>query len=80
MPSMECFERQDDSYQESVLPSNIKKFVIEASSSYSWYKYTSKEYMFTVDNFGKSGKRYDVLHEYGFLEKDIELKIEELLK
>ena len=80
MPSMECFERQDDNYQESVLPSNIKKFVIEASSSYSWYKYTSKEYMFTVDNFGKSGKRYDVLHEYGFLEKDIELKIEELLK
>lgn len=80
MPSMECFERQDDNYQESVLPSNIKKFVIEASSSYSWYKYTSKEYMFTVDNFGKSGKRCDVLHEYGFLEKDIELKIEELLK
>ena len=79
MPSIECFLRQDKKYRESILPDNKKIFVIEASSSYSWDRFTKREYMFTVDSFGKSGKRYDVLKEYGFDVVDIEGRIEKYL-
>lgn len=80
MPSIECFTRQDDKYKNSVIPKGIKTFVIEASSSYSWDSFTERSYMFTVDNFGKSGRKEDVLNEYGFSEKTIIKKIEKLLK
>lgn len=80
MPSIECFLRQPEEYKESILPEGIKCFVIEASSSYSWHQFTKRQYLFTIDEFGKSGNKEDVMNKYGFNAKDIELKIEELLK
>ena len=82
MPSMERFEKMDKVYKNDILPKGVKTFVIEASSSLSWYKYvTGDEYMFTIDDFGSSGKRYDVLDKYGFnvekIEKQIEKKLNE---
>lgn len=80
MPSIEVFERQPDTYKNEILPSNIKTFVIEASSPYSWYKYVKNEdYLFTVNNFGYSGKKEDILSKFKLTEKDIIKKIEELL-
>lgn len=80
MPSIELFERQDEQYKEEIIPKNTKTFVIEASSSYSWYKYIKdSNYLFTIDNFGFSGKKEDVLEKFNFTEKDIIKKIEELL-
>ena len=80
MPSVECFNRMTKEYQEEILPKNKKIFVIEASSSYSWDQFTKREYMFTVDKFGKSAPREDILKCFGYDVKEIELKIEELLK
>ena len=80
MPSVECFNRMPKEYQEEILPKNKKIFVIEASSSYSWDQFTKREYMFTVDKFGKSAPREDILKCFGYDVKEIELKIEELLK
>ena len=79
MPSIECFEMQDDKYKNSTIPKNTKVFVIEAASSYSWYKFTTEEYMFTVNAFGKSGKKDAILNEYGFSEKSIIKSIEKHL-
>jgi len=80
MPSMERFEKMDKEYQEEILPKDVKTFVIEASSSLSWYKYVKNdEYLFTVNEFGSSGKRNDVLDKYGFTVEKIEPKIEKLL-
>ncbi|MBQ7105436.1 MAG: transketolase [Bacilli bacterium] len=80
MPSIEVFERQEKEYKEEILPKQTKTFVIEASSSYSWYKYVNDEnYLFTVDNFGYSGKKDDILNKFNLTEEYIIKKIEELL-
>lgn len=81
MPSIERFEQESNEYKESILPKKVKTFVIEASSSYSWHKYVEEEsHLFTIDEFGASGKREDVLKKYGFDVDTIEKKLEEILK
>ncbi len=81
MPSTSLFEHQTKKYQESIIPPLKDVFVIELSSSYSWYKYTNDpEHLFTVDSFGSSGNRKDLLEHYGFDSEKIADKIEKLLK
>ena len=81
MPCMERFEKQDMKYQKDLIPEFAKTFVIEAGSSYSWYKYVKNPiYLTTVDDFGASGKRSDVMDRYGFTKEEITEKIIELLK
>ena len=80
MPSMERFEKMEEKYQREVIPENVKVFVIELSSSLSWYKYTKKPYMFTMDTFCASGKKDDVLKKFGFTKEKIEKEIEAFLK
>ena len=79
MPSIEVFERQSIEYKEKILPKDKKIFVIEAGSSYSWDRYTSRENMFTVDSFGYSGKKDDVLNKFNLNVEYISKKIEELI-
>ena len=80
MPSQEVFERQDSKYKKEVLPNNAKIFVIETSSSYSWYKYVKDDkHLFTVNNYGLSAPKDDILKKFKLTEKDIIKKIEELL-
>lgn len=81
MPSIELFKKQKKTYQEEILPLGVKKFVIEASSSYSWYDFVyNDKYLITVDKFGLSGEKDDVLAEFGFTKEKITEKIETLLK
>ena len=65
----------------NVLPVEVRKIVVEASSSISWNKliYNSK-YLITLDEFGASGKKQDVYKKYGFDVDTLEEKIENLLK
>ena len=81
MPSTTIFEKQTPKYQNSIIPKDANVFVIELSSSYSWYKYTNnKEHLFTVDEFGVSGDKESLLKKYGFDSEKIADKIEKLLK
>ena len=81
MPSMSRFEKNEESYKREILPASVKTFVIEASSSLSWYKNVKNDdYLFTIDTFGASGKREDVLRKYGFTVNKITKDIEKLLK
>lgn len=81
MPSISLFQKQKSSYQEEIIPTNTKVFVIEASSSYSWYfLVNSKDYLFTVDEYGKSGTKEDLMKEYGFISDKISSRIQNLLK
>ncbi len=81
MPSMSRFEKQDEKYKREILPDNVPIFVVEAASSQSWYKYVkNSEYLFTIDNFGSSGKREDVLRKYGLTIDKIQIKIENMIK
>lgn len=81
MPSIEKFDLQKDEYKEKVLPSSIKKVVIEFSSSYSWYKFVQDEkYLINVNNFGFSGQNIDILEKEKLNIDSLEEKIENLLK
>lgn len=80
MPSIERFHKQPSSYQEEILPFGTKVFVIEASSSYSWYSFVyNKKYLITQDEFGLSGDKEDVLNEFGFTKEKIVERIKSLL-
>ena len=81
IPNLERFMKQSDEYIEEILPVEIRKIAIEASSSYSWHKliYNSK-YLITLDEFGCSGSKEDIYKKYGFSVDTLEEKVEELLK
>ena len=81
VPNLGRFLNQSDEYIEDLLPVEVRKIVVEASSSFSWNKliYNSK-YLITLDEFGASGKKEDVYKKYGFDVDSLEEKIEQLLK
>ncbi len=81
MPCIKRFEEQDQEYIDSILPVEIRKIVIEASSSMSWNNIVfNKKYLITLDEFGASGKKDDVYKKYGFDVDSLEEKVEDLLK
>ena len=81
IPNLGRFLNQEEEYIESILPVEVRKIVIEASSSFSWNKliYNSKN-LITLDEFGTCGKKEDVYRKYGFDITSLEEKIENLLK
>lgn len=67
MPNRELFEELSEAEQEEILPKGYKKFVIEAGSSYGWEGYVyHKKYLCTLDQFGRSGNKDDVLKACSF--------------
>ena len=81
MPIMEEFIKQPDEYQEDVLPFGVKRIVIEAGTSYGWHQFVyNKKYLITLDNYGVSGTRDEVLTYCSFMYDDIKSRILKLLK
>ena len=81
MPIMEEFIKQPDEYQEDVLPFGVKRIVIEAGTSYGWHQFVyNKKYLITLDNYGVSGTRDEVLTYCSFMYNDIKSRILKLLK
>ncbi len=73
MPSWELFEKQDKSYQDEVLPPEIKsRVVVETEVSFGWHKYVGeKGIIISQDRFGASAP-YKVLQEkFGFTPQQI---------
>ena len=69
MVCMEKFLEQPKEYREEVLTPYIKTFVLEYSSSLSWYRFVyNDKFLFTIDTFGASGSKDDVLkaHQLDF--------------
>ncbi|MDD3453528.1 MAG: transketolase [Bacilli bacterium] len=80
MPNRELFLKQDKKYQEEILPKGYKKFVIEAGSSLGWEQFVYDEkYLFTLNKFGISGTKDDVLKYMNFDYEAIKTKIINLL-
>lgn len=81
VPNLNRFLEQSDEYKEEILPVEIRKIVVEASSSYSWHQLIyNKKYLITLDEFGVSGNYQDIYKKYGFDSKSLEEKIENILK
>jgi transketolase len=68
MPSWEIFEQQDDSYKESVLPSDVTARVsVEMGATFGWERYTgSKGRSIGMHRFGASAPLKDLLKYFGF--------------
>jgi len=81
MPCMSLFEQMNDDYKESLLPAGYKKIVIEFGCSKDWYKYVyGEKYLITLDEFGKSGSKEDVLKSLCLDKESIKKRIKDALK
>lgn len=81
MPIMEEFVKQSEQYQKFVLPEGVRTFVIESGVGYGWERFVyNHKYLITVDNFGVSGTRDEVLSYCNFMYTDIKERILRLLK
>lgn len=78
MPCMEKFDEQSESYKAELFPQGAKIFVLEYGSSFGWEKFVvSSDYLFTVDKFGKSGSKDEVLN---YLEVNLDNIVERIKK
>jgi transketolase len=68
MPSWEIFEKQDESYKESVLPSDVTARVsVEMAATLGWARYTGlKGRNVGMHRFGASAPLKDLLKYFGF--------------
>ena len=82
MPCVEWFQEQTASYQESVIPKNVKaKIAIEAGSSFGWYQFVGLEGgVIGLDRYGASGKPDLLYKEFGITVEKIVAKAKELKK
>jgi len=84
MPNWSLYERQDDSYRESVLPSGVtKRISVEAGSVFGWNRFTGLPgtgIALGMKTFGASGKLNSLLEEFELTAEDIVNKAKSLLK
>ena len=73
MPCIEEFEKQSKSYQDSVLPPNVRARVcVEAGSPYSWYKYAGETgEIIAMNSFGASAPADQLFKLYGFTAENV---------
>lgn len=81
MPCTNIFDKQNIEYQESVLPSSVKKRIaIEAGSSDFWYKYVGLDgKVIGIDKFGLSAPAEILFKKFGFCTESIIKKIKKIL-
>lgn len=79
MPCQELFLKQNERYRNSLIPKNVRTFVIEAGSSFGWYRFaTDERFVITLDNFGISGTKGEVETHLKFTFEDIKERIKNL--
>ena len=81
MPSTELFEEQSPAYQESVLPSAVRKrLVVEAAAPFGWHKYIGLDGdSVTMNRFGASAPGATCLEKFGFTTANVVAKAQALL-
>ena len=81
MPSTNVFDKQDEAYRESVLPSNVtKRVAIEAGIADFWYKYVgSNGRIVGMNSFGESAPADQLFKVFGFTVKNVVAKAKEIL-
>ena len=81
MPVLEEFVKQPEQYKEALLPMGVKRIVIESGTSYGWHQFVyNSKYLITLDSYGVSGTRDEVLSYCDFMYTDIKERILKLLK
>lgn len=80
MPCMEKFDEQSEGYKLELFPRGAKIFVLEYGSSFGWEKFViSSDYLFTIDKFGKSASKDEVLNYFELNLENIVERIKKLI-
>ncbi|MCW9710326.1 transketolase [Avibacterium sp. 21-586] len=81
MPSTNVFDKQDEAYRESVLPSSvIKRVAVEAGISEFWYKYVGfGGRIVGMNTFGESAPAGELFKLFGFTVENVVAKAKEIL-
>ena len=78
-PSWELFEKQDVSYQESIIPNSIRKRIaVEAGTGLGWERYASS--IICMKSFGASAPAKILFEKYGFTVENVVRKAREVLE
>jgi len=81
MPSQELFKMQSERYRYSLLPKELKTFVIEFGESSLWHKYaTDEEYILGLNKYTTSGTKEELLKYYNLDMDSLKTKIIEIMK
>ena len=81
MPCMEKFLEQSESYKQELFPIGKPIFVLEYGSSYCWEKFVpSSDYLFNINEFGKSGSKEEILNYYNLDIEQLIIKIKDILQ
>jgi transketolase len=80
MPCTNLFDRQDQTYQESVLPKGIKRIAVEAGVTDYWYKYVGLEgEIIGIDTFGESAPAEELFKYFGFTIENVVNAVKRIL-
>ncbi|MFX3635115.1 MAG: transketolase [Candidatus Pristimantibacillus sp.] len=81
MPSWDLFEKQDQSYKDSVLLPEVKSRVaVEMAHPFGWERYVGdKGVIIGIDRFGASAPGDRVIKEYGFTVENVVSKVKAVL-
>ena len=81
MPSTNVFDKQDETYRESVLPAAVtKRVAIEAGISDVWYKYVGfSGRIVGMNSFGESAPADQLFKLFGFTVDNVVAKAKEIL-
>jgi transketolase len=73
MPSWELFEKQDDTYKDSVLPpSCTRRIAVEQASALGWERYTGlRGTIIAMKTFGASAPLKELLVKFGFTGENV---------
>lgn len=67
MPSQELFARQDQTYQDSVLPKGVKRVAMEAAHPMSWYRWVGDDgVILGIERYGASAPAAAIFTHLGF--------------
>lgn len=80
MPCTSLFDRQDQAYQESVLPKGIGRVAVEAGVTDYWYKYVGLEgEIIGIDTFGESAPAEVLFKYFGFTVENVVNAVKRIL-
>ncbi|RKN82137.1 transketolase [Paenibacillus ginsengarvi] len=81
MPSWELFEKQSETYKESVLPSGVKaRLAVEMAYPLGWERYVGDGGdILAIAKFGASAPAGKIISEYGFTADNVAAKVKALL-
>jgi transketolase len=72
MPCTNVFDRQEQVYKDSVLPSGIRRVAVEAGITDFWRKYVGLEgAVVGMDTFGESAPASDLFKHFGFTVENV---------